>query len=116
MVFFIELQRETAGSNCLQVAKQRAGRGRKQLTYAALISTLNVMEVQFSPEQEAKLSQIANHNGTDATQLVKDAALRLLDEEEQFHAAIREGIAAADRGEFIEHGEVWDRVEKVLRG
>ena len=61
-----------------------------------------VMEVQFTPEQETRLSQIADHHGTDATQLVREAALRLLDENEQFRAAVREGIAAADRGEFVE--------------
>ncbi len=55
------------------------------------------MEVQFTPEQENRLSQIADHHGTDATQLVKDAALRLLEENDQFRAAVREGIAAADR-------------------
>jgi predicted transcriptional regulator len=73
------------------------------------------MEVQFTPEQETRLSQIANHHGTDATQLVKDAALRLLDENESFRAAVREGVAAADRGEFVEHEEVWANVEKILR-
>jgi hypothetical protein len=37
------------------------------------------MEVQFTPEQEARLSQIANYNGTPAEQLVKQAALRLVE-------------------------------------
>ena len=73
------------------------------------------MEVQFTPEQETRLSQIANHHGTDATQLVKDAALRLLEENDHFRAAVREGVAAADRGEFVEHEEVWAYVEKILR-
>ena len=36
------------------------------------------MEVHFTPEQEAQLSQIARHAGTDAEDLVRDAALRLL--------------------------------------
>ena len=36
------------------------------------------MEVQFTPEQEAKLTQIAAKAGTDAQHLVKDVALRLL--------------------------------------
>jgi hypothetical protein len=36
------------------------------------------MEVHFTPEQESKLSEIANQAGTDAEQLVKDAALRPL--------------------------------------
>jgi hypothetical protein len=36
------------------------------------------MEVHFTPEQEAQLTQIAVSAGTDAERLVKDAALRLL--------------------------------------
>ena len=59
------------------------------------------MEVHFTPEQEAQISQIASHAGTDAERLVKDAALRLLQEDARFRAAVREGIAQADRGEFI---------------
>ena len=73
------------------------------------------MEVRFTPEQESRLSQIAAHSGTDTERLVKDAALRLLDEDERFRAAVREGIAAADRGEFVEHEEVWANVEKILQ-
>jgi hypothetical protein len=36
------------------------------------------MEVHFTPEQEAQLSKIATTTGTDAEQLVREAALRLL--------------------------------------
>jgi hypothetical protein len=38
------------------------------------------MEVHFTPEQESQLAQIANIAGTDVEHLVKDAALRLLAE------------------------------------
>ena len=55
------------------------------------------MEVNFIPEQEAQLSQIASHAGTDTERLVKDAALRLLEQDARFRAAVREGIAQADR-------------------
>jgi predicted transcriptional regulator len=64
------------------------------------------MEVHFTPEQEAQLSQIATEAGTDAERLVKDAALRLLQEDAGFRAAVREGIAQADRGELIEEEEM----------
>jgi hypothetical protein len=37
------------------------------------------MEVHFTAEQEAQLAQMASKEGTDAAELVKDAALRLLD-------------------------------------
>jgi len=72
------------------------------------------MEVHFSPEQEAQLSQIALHNGTAAEQLVKDAALRLVEETVRFRAAVREGIAQADRGELVDD-EVLRWLEKQER-
>ena len=72
------------------------------------------MEVRFTPEQEAQLSQIASHVGTDTEQLVKDAVVRLLEQDARFRAAVREGIAQADRGEFIEEEEMDARIERML--
>jgi predicted transcriptional regulator len=71
------------------------------------------MEAHFTPEQEAQLSQIVSHAGTDTERLIKDAALRLL-EQDRFRAAVREGIAQADRGEFIEEVEMEARIERML--
>jgi predicted transcriptional regulator len=73
------------------------------------------MEVHFTPGQETQLSQIATRTGTDAERLVKDAALRLLEEKGRFRAAVREGVAQADRGEFIEEEEMDARLEQMLR-
>ena len=73
------------------------------------------MEVPFTAEQEAQLARIATKSGTDAPHLVKDAALRLLEEDARFRAAVREGIAQADRGEFIEEEEMDARFERMLR-
>ena len=77
-------------------------------------SAVEAMEVHFTPEQEAQLSQIATTAGTDAEQLVKKAALRLLDEDARFRAAVREGIEQADRGEFIEEEEMDALVDRML--
>jgi hypothetical protein len=38
------------------------------------------MEVHFTPEQEAQLAHIAARAGTDTEHLVRNAALRLLDD------------------------------------
>jgi len=73
------------------------------------------MEIHFTREQEAQLAQIAIQNGTDAERLVRDAAVRLLEEDARFRAAVREGIAQADRGEFIEEEEMNARLEQMLR-
>ncbi|HLW85221.1 MAG TPA: hypothetical protein VKR60_08420 [Candidatus Sulfotelmatobacter sp.] len=73
------------------------------------------MELHLTPEQEAQLAQIASKEGTDAEMLVKEAALRLLEEDARYRTAVREGIAQADRGEFIEQEEMDARLEQMLR-
>ena len=73
------------------------------------------MEVHFTPEQEAKLAQLAASTGTDPETLVKGATMRLLDEDARFRAAVLEGKAYADRGEFIEEEEMNARFEQMLR-
>jgi predicted transcriptional regulator len=72
------------------------------------------MEVRFTPEQESQLAQIAITTGSDPEQLVKDAALRLLEEDARFRAAVRQGIAEADRGELIEEEDMDLRFEQML--
>ena len=72
------------------------------------------MEVHFTPEQEAQLSQLASHAGTNTEHLVKDAALRLLEQDARFRAAVQKGIAQADRGEFIEEDEMDARIDQML--
>jgi predicted transcriptional regulator len=73
------------------------------------------MKVNFTPEQEAQLAQIAAKEGTDAERLVKEAALRVLEDDARFRAAVREGIAQADRGELIEEEDMAARLEQMLR-
>jgi len=41
---------------------------------------------------------------------VKDAGLRLLEQDARFRAAVREGVAQAGRGEFIEEKEMDARI------
>lgn len=82
------------------------------MTDCPRVPTLVFMEVQFSPEQEAQLSQIAAHEGTNAVRLVKDAALRLVDERSRFRAAVREGIAQADHGDMLEDNAVRQWLEQ----
>lgn len=73
------------------------------------------MEVHFTPEQEALLSEIANYAGTNVERVVKDAVLRLVEEDARFRAGVERGIAASDRGEFVDHHQVWANLEKILQ-
>ena len=72
------------------------------------------MEVRFTPEQEEQLSKIAAHEGIHTEELVRDAALRLLEDDARFRAAVRRGIEQADRGQFIEEEEMDARVKRMF--
>jgi len=73
------------------------------------------MEVQFTPEQEARILRIANYSGTPAEQLVKQAVLRLVEEDEHLQADISEAIEQADCGQLIDHEEVKARIALSLQ-
>ena len=73
------------------------------------------MKVYFTPEEEARLSQIATREGVDPEKLVKDAALRLLEDDARFRRGVRKGVDQADRGEFIEEEEMDARVKRMFQ-
>jgi predicted transcriptional regulator len=39
----------------------------------------------------------------------------MVEDELDFHAAVRRGIEQADRGELVDHSEVKARIERLLR-
>jgi len=73
------------------------------------------MQLNFTPEQEAQLSRLASHQGMNAEELAKDVLLRLIEDNERFLAAVKVGVDQADRGEFIAHEEVRQRINRLLR-
>jgi len=73
------------------------------------------MEVQFTPEQQAQLTQIATQAGTEPERLVTSVVARYLEEEARFLAAVEKGLAAAERGEFIEEEEMDARLEAMFK-
>jgi len=72
------------------------------------------MEVHFTPEEAAQLSRIAAQEGVATEQLVKDAALHLLEDDASFRTAVQRGLEQADRGEFIEEEEMDARIKAML--
>lgn len=73
------------------------------------------MEVPLTPEQEARIEQIAARAGINSQRLANDVLARYLDDEARFLAAVERGIAAAERGEFIEEDEMDARVERMFQ-
>lgn len=64
---------------------------------------------------ETRLTVLAQSTGRPADVLLCEAIERYADEEERFLAAVDAGIAAADRGEFVENEEVRRWLEQRAR-
>lgn len=64
------------------------------------------MEVDFTPDLEAKLTRLAAEQGRDLKALVREAVERLVDYDEWFIREVEKGLAAADRGDFVDHEEI----------
>ena len=73
------------------------------------------MEITLTAEQQTQLAQIANEAGTAPERLVTTVVGRFLDEKRRFLEAVDRGLAAAERGEFIEEEEMDARVEAMFR-
>lgn len=73
------------------------------------------MEVHLSPEKEARLQEIAAWSGLATERLVQEAVNRFLEEDAEFRAAVREGLASLDRGEYLTEEEMDAFVEEMLR-
>jgi predicted transcriptional regulator len=89
--------------------------GRRDLEALFGTSILKPMEVHFTLEQEAQLSKMAAEAGTNPERFVKDILVRYLDDEAQFLTAVEKGIAAAERGEFIEEEVMDERIEHMFK-
>lgn len=69
------------------------------------------MEVQFTPDQQARLSRMAAAQGRATEALVQEAVDRLLHHDEWFSREVDKGLAEADEGGFVEHSEVRRMIE-----
>ena len=75
-----------------------------------------VMEVSLAPEQQAQLEAIAASRGQAPAELDRQMLARSLDYEKWFGEAVDEGVAAADRGEFVDHEEVGMLIDERYPG
>ena len=74
------------------------------------------MNVRFSPELEAKLNRLAAQQGREREALVVEAVERVINYDEWFVNEVEKGLAAADRGEFVDHEDVKKRIDQRYRG
>ena len=64
------------------------------------------MEVRLDPKLEEKLARAAAEQGRDREALVVEAVERMLSYDEWLLAEVEKGLAAADRGELLDHEDV----------
>ncbi len=74
------------------------------------------MEVRLKPDLEAKLSRLASEQGRDRESLVVEAVERMVNYDEWFIHEVEKGLAAADRGEFVEDEEIRKLIDRRYPG
>ena len=73
------------------------------------------MEVKFTPEQEARLARSAAQQGRNPDELVRQVVARYFDEESRFVDAVNRGEQALERGDYLTHEQVGQRLERFLQ-
>jgi len=73
------------------------------------------MEVHFSLDLQARLTERAAKQGRDPDEVVQDVVERYFAEEDRFAEAVKRGEAALERGDFLSHEQVGDRLRRFLQ-
>jgi predicted transcriptional regulator len=73
------------------------------------------MEVQFSPNLQARLVERAAQQGLHPDEVVQGVVARYFEDEDRFVEAVKRGEAALEHGEFLSHEQVGDRLRRFLR-
>ena len=68
------------------------------------------MEVHFKPDIEAAIVRVAAKNRSNVDEYVQQLVEAYLDHDAWFREKVGEGIAAADRGDLIDHEDVFKQI------
>jgi predicted transcriptional regulator len=74
------------------------------------------MEVRFDADLQAKLTRLATEQGRDSEALVVEAVERMVNYDVWFLLELEKGLAAADRGEFVDHEDVRKLIDRRYPG
>jgi predicted transcriptional regulator len=73
------------------------------------------MELHLTGELEAKLAHSAAKQGRNPDELVLDVLTRYFEEEARFVEAVNRGDAALERGDYLTHEQVGQRLRRFLQ-
>ena len=71
--------------------------------------------MQFNSEIEARLAERAARQCVSPDELVRDLVASYFQEEDRFVEAVKRGEAALDRGDYLTHEQVGDKLRHYLR-
>jgi predicted transcriptional regulator len=86
------------------------------LTPPLPLPSLFSMDVPLNPDLQAKLSRLAAQQGRASEALVVEAVERMVNYDEWFLREVDKGLAAADRGELVDHGDVRKMIDERYPG
>ena len=73
------------------------------------------MELNLSPELQAKLAHIAAENNSGAEEYVRQLVEHYLDHDAWFRQKVRTGLGQLDREEFTTHQEIGARIDQIFQ-
>ncbi|HEY3824570.1 MAG TPA: hypothetical protein VGL82_08420 [Bryobacteraceae bacterium] len=73
------------------------------------------MEVHFPPEIEAKLTHSAGQQGRAPDELAQEIVTRYFEEGARFVEAVKRGEDSLQRGEYLTHEQVGQRLQRFLQ-
>jgi predicted transcriptional regulator len=74
------------------------------------------MDVPLDPDLQAKLKRLAEQQGRASTALIVEAVERMVNYDEWFLHEVDKGLAAADRGELVDHSDVRKMIDERYPG
>jgi predicted transcriptional regulator len=86
------------------------------LTQSAPVPSVVSMEVPLNSDLQAKLSRLAAQQGRASEALVVEAVERMVSYDEWFLREVDKGLAAADRGELVDHSDVRKMIDERYPG
>ena len=72
------------------------------------------MQVHVTGELEVRLTHSAATQGCNPDKLVQDVLTRYFEEEARFVEAVKRGEEALQRGEYLTHEQVGERLQRFL--
>ena len=89
--------------------------GRPSLTRVPIFPTLDVMEVHFPPELQAKLDHAAADIPSGSDEYVQHLVEHYIDHDVWFRQKVKGSLDRLDRGEFLTHEEIGERLGKMFQ-